>query len=159
MQMLMTCILTSSARSGYPGQSRHLRNATQLQPGDSVYKSEGCTGKHLRGSGALPLRLSPARASSPGSARVPKWACRMSKASFPVQERCLLGGFSPENIHGLSAALCPPLSHTFSQAPPLHGEEQLRLFQPFKREKLCSQRWFPVHRVVDTDCPKVEITE
>lgn len=88
MQMLMTCILTSSTGSGYPGHSS--LPGSEMPPNFSqgnLYRSGGCTGKHLRGSRALPLRLSPAHASCPGSARVPKWACRMSKASFPVQER------------------------------------------------------------------------
>lgn len=142
----------------WPEQFAWLRNATQLQPGDFVYRSGGCTGQHLRGSRALQLRLSPAHAGCPGSARVPKRACRMSKASFPAQETCFFWGFSPESIHALSAALCPPFWHTFCQVPPLHGEEQLQLSHPFERGKLCSQRQFPVHRVVDTGCPKLEIT-
>lgn len=132
----------------WPEQFTWLRNATHLQPGDFVSRSGGCTGQHLRLSRALQLRLSPAHASCPDSSRVPKWACRMSKVSFPVQERCLLRGFSPENFHGLSAALCPPLWHTLCQAPPLPSEEQLQLSQPFRRGKLSPQRWFPVHRLV-----------
>lgn len=35
-----------------------LRNATQLQPGDFVYRSGGCKGQHLRNSRALQLRSS-----------------------------------------------------------------------------------------------------
>lgn len=96
----------------WPEQFAWLRNATQLQPGHCVYTSGGCTGQHLRNSRALQLRSSPAHVSCLGGARTPKWACRMNKASPPVQERFLLQGFYPREHPWIVCCLGPPtLAH------------------------------------------------
>jgi len=72
-------------------------------------------GQHPRGSRDLKLRLSPAHACCWAVQRVPNWARSKCKVSFPVQESCLLQGFSPERICWTSAALCPGSGTCFAR--------------------------------------------
>ena len=84
-------------------QPTWLRNATQLQPGDFTYRSGGCMRQCLRGHRGLQLRLSPAH------------ACCQAVAGCPQAGlQCLLRGFSPESIRGMSAALRPGSGTSFA---------------------------------------------
>lgn len=135
-----------------------LRNATQLHQGilcidqevlqDNIWETaELC-------SWGRPQHMSASQAVQGSPRELAGWAnhlflCKRDAFSGVLSQRASMDCLLP---------WAPPPWHTFSQAPPLHDEEQLQLSQPFKRGKLCSQRRFPVHSVVYTNCPKVEIT-
>lgn len=96
-------------------QPTWLRNAIQLQPRNFMYRSGSCMRQCLRGSRDLQLRLSLAQVCCWAVQGISKQAHNKCKASFPMQERCLLQHFTPESTHGMPAALRPSSGTPFAR--------------------------------------------